>query len=68
MLRIISERLPFAAKPVSQEIMEKMAADEKWREENNRNDYTMKYIIQNNMGGCHKMLSPFDHRWYGKYI
>ncbi|KAG7307194.1 hypothetical protein JYU34_007347 [Plutella xylostella] len=68
MLRIIAERLPFAAEPVSQQIMEKKAADEKWREENNRNPYTMKYIIQNNMGGCHKHLSPFDHRWYGKYV
>lgn len=68
MLRIVAERLPFKAEPVSQEIMERKAAQEKWKEENNQNEYTMKYIIQNNMGGCHKMLSPFDHRWYGKYL
>ncbi|XP_053625738.1 large ribosomal subunit protein uL16m [Plodia interpunctella] len=68
MLKIVAERLPFKAEPVSQEIMEKKALDEKWKEENNINPYTMKYIIQNNMGGCHKMLSPFDHKWYGKYL
>ncbi|XP_013186486.1 large ribosomal subunit protein uL16m [Amyelois transitella] len=68
MLKIVAERLPFAAIPVSQEIMEQRAENEKWKEENNQNYYTMKYIIQNNMGGCHKMLSPFDHKWYGKYL
>lgn len=67
-LRIIAERLPFKAEAVSQEIMEKKAANEKWLEKNNRNPYTMKYIIQNNMGGCHKMLSPVDHKWHGKYL
>lgn len=67
MLRIVAERLPFKAEAVSQEIMEKKAASEKWEEENNKNPYTMKYIIQNNMGGCHRMLSPADHLWYGKY-
>ncbi|XP_045784789.1 39S ribosomal protein L16, mitochondrial [Maniola jurtina] len=68
MLRIISERLPFKAEPVSQEIMEKKAQEEKWMEENNQNKYTLKYIMQNNMGGCHRYLSRYDHRWYGKYV
>lgn len=68
MLRIIAERLPFKAIPVSQTIMEKMAADEKWKEENNQNKYTLKYLIQNNMGGCHRHISKYDHKWYGKYV
>ncbi|CAG4909138.1 unnamed protein product [Colias eurytheme] len=68
MLRIIAERLPFKAEPVSQEIMEKFAADEQWKEENNQNNYTMKYLIQNNMGGCHKHISKYDHRWFCKYL
>lgn len=68
MLRIIAERLPFKAKAVSKEVLENEAARDKWLEENNQNYYTMKYIIQNNMGGCHRMLSPVDHRWYGKYV
>ncbi|XP_030024742.1 39S ribosomal protein L16, mitochondrial [Manduca sexta] len=68
MLKIVAERLPFKAEAVSYEIMQEKAAKEKWEEENNQNPYTMKYLIQNNMGGCHKELSPYDHRWYGKYI
>lgn len=68
MLKIVAERLPFKAAAVSQDLMTKKEAEEKWKEENNRNNYTMKYIIQNNMGGCHRMLSPFDHYWYGKYL
>ncbi|XP_023950384.1 39S ribosomal protein L16, mitochondrial [Bicyclus anynana] len=68
MLRIVSERLPFKAEPVSQEILEKKAEDEKWREENNHNKYTLKYIMLNNMGGCHRHMSRYDHRWHGKYI
>ncbi|KAM3963384.1 mitochondrial ribosomal protein L16 [Aphomia sociella] len=68
MLKIVAERLPFAAEAVSQEIMEKKALDVKLKEENNKNHFTMKYIIQNNMGGCHRMLSPFDHVWYGKHL
>ncbi|CAH0692453.1 unnamed protein product [Chilo suppressalis] len=68
MLKIVAERLPFKAEAVSYEIMEQKAALEKWQEENNQNPYTLKYIFQNNMGGCHKFLSPFDHRWHGKYL
>ncbi|CAH0604598.1 unnamed protein product [Chrysodeixis includens] len=68
MLKIVAERLPFKAEAVSLESLQKKAENEKWLEENNQNYYTMKYIIQNNMGGCHKMLSPVDHRWYGKYL
>ncbi|CAH2232735.1 jg15483 [Pararge aegeria aegeria] len=68
MLRIIAERLPFKAEPVSQEIMDKKIADEKWVEENNQNKYTLKYIMQNNMAGCHRYLSRYDHRWHGKYV
>ncbi|KAI5641770.1 ribosomal protein l16p/L10e domain-containing protein [Phthorimaea operculella] len=68
MLRIVAERLPFKAEPVSQEILERKAAAEKLAEERNQNRWTMEYIIKNNMGGCHKMLSPFDHKWYGKYL
>ncbi|CAF4774069.1 unnamed protein product [Pieris macdunnoughi] len=68
MLRIISERLPFKAEPVSQEIMEKQAVEEKWKEENNLNKYTMKYLIQNNMQGCNTHISKYDNRWYGKYV
>ncbi|XP_030753261.1 39S ribosomal protein L16, mitochondrial [Sitophilus oryzae] len=63
----IAMKMPFKAKAVSQEMLEEMEANEKWIEENNQNPYTMKYIIQNNIGGCHKWLSPVDFKYFGKH-
>lgn len=61
-------KLPFKAMAVSQEIMEERAKKEKWEEENNQNYWTMKYVMQNNMGGCHKWMSLYDYKFLGKYL
>lgn len=63
----VAMKLPFKAIAVSQEILEKMKKEEEDREKNNVNPYTMKYVIQNNMGGCHQWLSKMDLKWFGKY-
>ncbi|XP_045475065.1 39S ribosomal protein L16, mitochondrial [Harmonia axyridis] len=68
LLEDLAKKMPFKAMAVSQEILDKMAADEKWELENNKNKFTMKYMIQNNMGGCHRWLSPFDFKFLGKYL
>ncbi|RZC37690.1 39S ribosomal protein L16, mitochondrial, partial [Asbolus verrucosus] len=57
-----------AAMAVSQEMLDKMKEEEKYAEENNQNYYTMKYVMQNNIGGCHKWMSPFDFKFLGKYL
>lgn len=67
-LGLVAHKLPFDAKVVSQEILEEMQREEKEQAENNINPYTMKYVIQNNLGGCHRWLSPVDHKWFGKYL
>ncbi|XP_074036296.1 mitochondrial ribosomal protein L16 [Leptinotarsa decemlineata] len=64
----IAMKLPFKATAVSQKILDDMRNQEKWEEENNQNPYTMKYLIQNNMGGCYKWLSPTDMKYFGKYV
>ncbi|XP_059617177.1 large ribosomal subunit protein uL16m [Phlebotomus argentipes] len=66
-LQLVAHKLPFKALVVSQEILEKREAKEREREAANVNPYTMKYVIQNNFGGCHNWLSPFDHKWFGRY-
>lgn len=66
-LEDLAKKMPFKAMAVSQEILDKMKQKEEDDERNNCNKYTMKYLIQNNMGGCHKWLSPFDLKWFGKY-
>lgn len=67
-LDTLAHKLPFKAMVVSQEIMEQMKVDNEQKEKENMNPYTMKYVIQNNLGGCHKWLSPVDHKWFGKYL
>lgn len=64
----IANKLPFKAMVVSQQILEEMKQKEKWEEENNQNAYTMKYLIQNNMGGCHRWLSPWDLKYFCKHV
>lgn len=66
-LENLAGRMPFKAMAVSQEMMDEQKAREKYEEENNLNVYTMKYLIQNNMGNCHKWMSPFDLRQLGKF-
>jgi large subunit ribosomal protein L16 len=34
----------------------------------NINPYTPQYVIRNNMGGCHSWISPFDKKWFFKYV
>ncbi|KAL1506124.1 hypothetical protein ABEB36_005548 [Hypothenemus hampei] len=64
----IANKLPFKAMAVSQEMLTKMKDQEKWEEENNQNSFTMKYLIQNNMGGCQRWLSPNDFKYFCKYV
>ncbi|XP_055709888.1 39S ribosomal protein L16, mitochondrial [Phlebotomus papatasi] len=66
-LQLVCHKLPFKAMVVSQEIMEQREAEEEQKTKSNTNYYTMKYVIQNNFGGCHDWLSPFDHKWFGRY-
>lgn len=66
-LEDVAQKLPFKAMAVSQQILDEIKHKEEWEEENNENPYTMKYIIQNNMGGCRNWLSPVDMKWFGKY-
>lgn len=67
-LREVAEKLPFKAKPVSQELLEKMKQKEIELEQNNINPYTLKYIIKNNMGKCHLWISPYDRKWFMKHM
>lgn len=66
-LQKYADQLPFPARAVSHEILEKEKWDEYNLEHNNKNPYTFKYLAQNNFGGCHKWLRPIDHKLFGKY-
>jgi len=64
----LANKMPFKAMAVSQEMLDKTKNNDKWIETNNQNAYSMKYLIQNNMGGCHRWLSPWDLKYFCKYI
>lgn len=67
-LRSVAVRLPFKAEAVNQEIMDKKKKMKEKIENENLNPYTMKYVIQNNMGGCNNWLSSYDYKWYGEHL
>ncbi|CAL7950703.1 unnamed protein product [Xylocopa violacea] len=66
-LKNVAKRLPLDAMAVTQEIMDKMAEAERKLQEENQNPWTWKYIIQNNMLGCHRWISTYDKQWFNKY-
>lgn len=66
-LKEIAHILPFKAKAVSQEMLDKEKKERKELEENNLHPWTWKYIIQNNMAGCQNWISPVDKKWFNKY-
>lgn len=66
-LENIANKMPFKAIAVSQDMLDEMERKEEEIEENNVNPFTAKYVIQNNMGGCHKWLSSMEMRYFGKY-
>lgn len=53
---------------MSQELLEEREKKMKILEELNQNPYTFEYIVKNNMGGCRQWISPFDKKWFGKFI
>lgn len=66
-LEDIANKMPFKAIAVSQDMLDEMKRKEEEEEKYNTNPYTMKYIIQNNMGGCHRWLKDIDLKYFGKY-
>ena len=66
-LRIIAERLPIKAIPVSQEDIEQIRIGEKKLEEANTNEYTLKYIYQNKMMGSREWMRDGDKKYFGRY-
>lgn len=67
-LNHVAISLPFKARAVSQEILDKMDAEKEEKTKLNLNPYTKQYVIQNNLCGCHRWLSPNDHKYFGEHL
>lgn len=66
-MKQIAAQLPFEAMALTYDELKERKEKEKKLEQENQNPWTMKYIIQNNLGGCHNWISPKDKIWFGKY-
>ncbi|XP_034952073.1 39S ribosomal protein L16, mitochondrial [Chelonus insularis] len=64
----IAMKMPFPAKAVTYEMMMAEQEEEERLERENLNPYTWKYIIQNNLGGCHNWITPTDKRYFNKHL
>ncbi|XP_077605012.1 large ribosomal subunit protein uL16m [Crocuta crocuta] len=63
----VAHKLPFPAKAVSRETLEKMRKDQEEREQNNQNPWTFERIATANMLGIRRVLSPYDLTQKGRY-
>ena len=59
--------LPFPARAVSREMLEKEQEEEQRKIKENVNPFTFEYCVKNNIFGCKISLSKYDQIWHGKY-
>ncbi|XP_017490084.1 PREDICTED: 39S ribosomal protein L16, mitochondrial-like [Rhagoletis zephyria] len=66
-LESLAKRMPCQAFVVSKELLEQWRQEELAIEQQNINPLSYQRVVQQNMSGCHRWITPYDHRWYGKY-
>ncbi|KAG8035253.1 hypothetical protein G9C98_001743 [Cotesia typhae] len=67
-LENVAMKMPFEAKAITHEMIERERIEEETLEETNLNPWTWKYIIQNNLTGCHNWITPSDKLWFCKHL
>ena len=67
-LRVITRMLPFEAIAVNKDILEKLEKEQARLEELNQNPYSFEWMIRNNIFDCGSFLSPYDQKWFGRYV
>jgi large subunit ribosomal protein L16 len=67
-LESLAKRMPFDAFAVSQEMLDQWKKEEQEIRDNNINPFSFERVVKLNMQGCHQWISPYDKRWFGKYV
>lgn len=67
-LQQVLYKLPCDAIIVSQAILDKIHQEEIMLQKKNINPFSFKYVVDNNMQGCHRWTSPYDSKYYNEYI
>ncbi|KAM9410230.1 large ribosomal subunit protein uL16m [Pholidichthys leucotaenia] len=63
----VAKKLPFPAKVMSRESLAAFQKEQADREHNNQNPWTFKQVVQGNMLGIRRILSPFDLHNHGRF-
>lgn len=67
-LKVIANKMPFAARAVSQELLEKEELEAEKIKERNMNIYNYEYFVKNNLLGCRRWVKEIDYKHFGKYL
>lgn len=67
-LNKVAQKMPFMAMAVTQDMINRLDAEEARLEEANLNPYTFEWLVRNNMFDCHRHLSHKDRLWFGKFV
>lgn len=64
----VCRMLPFEAIAVTKSMLDKLKAEEERLQEANENPYTFEWMVRNNMFDCQTHLSPYDQKWFGRFV
>lgn len=68
LLNGVAQMLPVDAIAVEEAFFKQLEKEKKELDKKNMNPMSLKYLIDNNFGGCKSYLNYYDTVWYGKYI
>lgn len=60
--------LPFEAIAVNVDILERLDKEEERLNHLNQNPISFEWFVRNNMFDCQRVLSPYDRKWFGKFL
>ena len=67
-LKNVASMLPCEAIAVNKDLLERIKQEEIRLTHENENPYTFEWMIRNNIRDCHNFMSPYDQKWFGKFV
>jgi len=67
-LNTMAKKLPFEAMAVNSEMLRKLREEEERLLATNQNPISFEWLVRNNIMNCQQFLSPYDRRWFGKFV
>lgn len=62
------KKLPFECIAVNQDLLNRLNAEEERLREANENPFSFEWMVRNNMFDCQRYLSPYDQKFFGKFV